>query len=920
MAAACGMFLFGARRAIRFRPDSDVAVGSFPKTKLNPPRSTSRMIARDALLARLTEARRQRCIVLHGPAGSGKSSTLLAFRRSLLSLDFDVAWLSLAAEDDDPIRFFDLLLASIAVVDPEAVRETSLLIGGDCDESAIERWVLSLVRGITPRSRDLTLVIDDLHLVRDPRIHEALRWLLEYAPESFHLAIGSRDALPVQLGGRLRARGWLSEFGMNDLRFSFAESESFLRGQLGSINDREVHILHDLADGWIAGLQLLAVDYKRRQGAPGKRVPVRDAGAFREYIEHEVLVRLTPDSLDLLTRASICSRFSASLCASLLQRPHLASQMAIRLADLEDENLFVSVVGNDGRETWYRIHPLLRGVLLARVAALPESERQALHAIAWRWFHALGHVEEAVRHAVEAGEAAAAAELVEERSLELLTAGEIRTLAGLMRRLPAEQVQRRAGLRLAKAHLQQFTRDLEGCADSIREIESMADALEERRRHELVLLRAGILMQRDDIDGLAAMLPELQGIPDDAGDFCVGSRDNVLAFLYTLRGEYELARRAVEQGGRRYRAPRSTLAGRWVEGVGYAIEGNLAKAEALLREVLRDAERQGASCVGLVTTAAGMLADVLFGLNEVDSAISLLEGRIDLLDRLAMPDTVQRAHAVLARAYWSSGRWAEAHASLDQLEAYAGRCRLDRPLAYLLAMRVGMHLQRGEVDLAEAALAKARALRAKHAAEDTRTARAVRQSADLADVDMYLHRGDFDAAAARLGTMIAQYRAERRGRAAVAMQMRLAAAEFGRGQEKAAREQLLAALEAGRRFGAIRGVVDTSPRMPSVIDALLKGVDLDPVLAFYVQRLLSANAQAPGRTGEEARPRASLGGLSEREMEVLRLLGDALPNKKIARTLGVSPDTVKFHLKNIYGKLGVSGRDEAVARYRDLTT
>jgi LuxR family maltose regulon positive regulatory protein len=108
--------------------------------------------------------------------------------------------------------------------------------------------------------------------------------------------------------------------------------------------------------------------------------------------------------------------------------------------------------------------------------------------------------------------------------------------------------------------------------------------------------------------------------------------------------------------------------------------------------------------------------------------------------------------------------------------------------------------------------------------------------------------------------------------------------------------------------------------MPSVIDALLKGVDLDPVLAFYVQRLLRANAQAPGRTGEEARPRASLGGLSEREMEVLRLLGDALPNKKIARTLGVSPDTVKFHLKNIYGKLGVSGRDEAVARYRDLTT
>ena len=905
---------------LRLRPDSDVAVGAFPKTKLNPPRSASRMIPREALLARLTAARRQRCVVLHGPAGSGKSSTLLAFRRSLLSLDFDVAWLSLAAEDDEPIRFFDLLLASIAVADPEAVLETSLLVGGDCDESAIERWALSLAGEIASRSRDLTLVIDDLHLVRDPRIHEALRWLLECAPGSFHLAIGSRDALPAQLGGRLRSRGWLSEFGMSDLRFSFAESESFLRGQLGSIDDRDVRVLHDLADGWIAGLQLLAVDHRRRQGAPGRRVPVRDAGAFREYIEHEVLVRLTPDSLDLLTRASICSRFSASLCASLLQRPHLASQMAIRLADLEDENLFVSVVGNDGRETWYRIHPLLREVLLARVGTLPENERRALHAIAWRWFHAVGHVEEAVRHAVAAGESAAAAELVEERSLELLTAGEIRTLAGLMRRLPVEQVQHRVGLRLAKAHLQQFGRDLEGCANSIREIEAMAGALEERRRHELVLLRAGVLMQRDDIDGLAAMLPELQRIPDDAGDFCVGSRDNVLAFLHTLRGEYELARQAVEQGGRRYRAPRSTLAGRWVEGVGYAIEGRLAKAETVLREVLRDAERQGASCVGLVTTAAGMLADVLFGLNEVDGAISLLRGRIDLLDRLAMPDTVQRAHAVLARAYWANGRWADAHASLDQLEAYAQRSGLDRPLAYLLAMRVDMHLQRGEIDLAEAALGKVRTLRARYAADDTRTARAIRQSGDVADVDIALHRGDFDNAAARLQTMIAQYRAERRGRAMVAMQMRLALAEFGRGQEKAARAQLLDALDTGRRLGAIRGVVDVSPRMPSVIGALLKGVDLDAVLAFYVQRLLSANAQTEGRAAQEAGARAPLGVLSDRETEVLRLLGDALPNKKIAQSLGVSPDTVKFHLKNIYCKLGVSGRDQAVARYRDLTT
>src|SRR6218665_2655764 len=176
-------------------------------TKLQPPRGR-RLMARDALLARMLEARRKRCVVVQGPAGSGKTSTLVAWRQALLSLDFDVAWLSLAAEDDELTRFFDCLLASLAEVDPALVGETARLLGRDSEESAVEHWVITLVQSIAARPRELVLMVDDLQHLEDPRIFQALQWLLDYAPAQLHLVLGSRSALPLSLA-RLRAPGAL---------------------------------------------------------------------------------------------------------------------------------------------------------------------------------------------------------------------------------------------------------------------------------------------------------------------------------------------------------------------------------------------------------------------------------------------------------------------------------------------------------------------------------------------------------------------------------------------------------------------------------------------------------------------------------------------------------------------------------------
>ncbi|WP_050982986.1 LuxR C-terminal-related transcriptional regulator [Cupriavidus basilensis] len=898
------------------------AAQSIASTKLVPPRGARRLMPREALLARLLEARRQRCVVVQGPAGSGKTSTMVAWRQALLSLDFDVAWLSLGAEDNEPTRFFDCLLASLAEVDARMVREAALLMGRDSEDSAIEHWVITLVNGIANRTRELVLMLDDLQHVDDPRIIEALQCLIDYAPPQLHLVLGSRSAPPLSLS-RLRAQGLLSEFDLRDLRFSAEESERFLLEQLGKIEKRDAEVLHGLTDGWIAGLQLFALDLKTKQGAPQyARTEVRDARAFASYLEREVLLRLAPDDLELLTRISICNRFSAPLCATLLGMPHAVARMMARLAHLDSDNLFITQISSRDRETWYRIHPLLREVLQARLTVLSEDEQRALHAAAWRWFEQNGHVDEAVRHAVQAGEPQAAADLVETCARELYVQGELSQVAALVRRLPPAEVEARFSLRLLLAHLRLYARDLDAVARTIDQLEAPATLgeLDIGQRYALILLRAGLALQRDDTDAVVALLPELQRVPSDADDLTLAGRSNVLSWMYMYRGEYEMARKVLEDEGWREGAPRTSLVGRCLGGMSHALEGDIVRAERIFRDALQEAEKYGAAFIGVACMAAGLLGDAMYELNEVDAARRMLEARIEVLERISIPDTVCRALLVLASAHWRASGYLEARAYLDRLEEYATTHCLDRLLAHALGSRLRWHLQQGEPDQADAVLARLETLGVRHADATRSPAWEITVCARRARIDMCVHRKDFEAALAQLVPLISMTEASGRWRRVASLRMQLALVEQACGRTRSASENLLQALRLGHRLGLVRTLLDVSSRVPEHLDALLQEKVLDPVLTFYVQRLLAAAAQTVGEPAARpsAGPAGAMPNLTEREAEVVELLAQAMANKRIAKVLNVTPETVKWHLKNIYAKLNVGGRDEAVGRLRDL--
>ncbi|OWP49746.1 LuxR C-terminal-related transcriptional regulator [Pseudomonas nitroreducens] len=907
------------------------------RSRLSPPRSGSRTVARERLATRLVEARRLRCIVVKGPAGCGKTTTLVAWRQQLLPLGFDVAWLSLDSDDNEPGRFIDYLLGSLAQVDPAIVREASLLEAHGFDSQALERTVITLVRGIAERGRELVLVLDDLHTLTDVGIHQALQWLLEYAPANLHLVLGTRSAVPLSLA-RLRSQEQILELNLRDLRFTAEETAQFLRQRLGEVSAEEAREIHEMTDGWIAGLQLLAAGRRKpapRDGAVDAAVhsPLRDHQAFADYFESAVLSHLASNDFELLVHTAVCDRFCPSLCAALVDRPGAVGEAMALLNRLESDNLFLIALDSPDPEAWYRLHPLLRETLLKLLARREPQHQQAVHARAWRWLRERGQLTDAVRHAVAGGEAQAAAQLVEERLEALYAQGDLRVLVELARLLPREQIQASLRLRLLFARMQVFARDFSACLESIADLERDIPDSDQDARFRVAMLRATLAVQRDNTDDAVRILPQLLNPPPGVNAVMVGGSLNILSWLYMNLGEYERARQVqlerpqlLVNGAPLLGTAGGSLQGRCLIGLSLAMEGQVAQAERIYREVIYEAQKHGRSCADALHLATALLGDTLYETNEIEAALQLLEPQIDVLERISIPDSVLRALEVLGKAHWVAGNRREAFAYLERLHEYARQHKLDRLMAHALVWQVHWHLLLGEVVAAETKLARLDSIAARHPDAATSHRKDIFLIVENAHVRWDAMQGDLHSATLRLNRMIEAGEADGRQLAVTRLKVLGAVFDAQRGQLDQARDKVLAALRTAQRLGQLRSVVDAHPTALELIETLTREQPLDPILAFYIDRLRATRRNLVEQPSADEAPRAglSLGSgmepLSERELEVLRLLAQALPNKKIARALGLSHETVKWHLRHIYSKLGVGSRDEAVARLRDAET
>jgi LuxR family transcriptional regulator, maltose regulon positive regulatory protein len=387
-----------------------------------------------------------RLTLIAAPAGSGKTS-LLAEWHSDPREQRPFAWISLDAADNDPVRFWDGVIAALRTIDPAggASAESALNTPG----TTIAEYVLPrLINELSDRDDVLVLALDDYHVIDNGQIHRQIEALIDRLPLTMHVAIATRSDPPLPLG-RLRARAHLTEIRAADLRFDAIEAEAFLNDMLGLDLDRDdVIALQDRTEGWVAGLQLAGLSLRDRDDRSDFIASFAgDDRQIVDYLGFEVLDHQPKAVREFLLQTAILDRLSAPLCAAVTGR----QDSGALLEELERANLFV--VALDDKREWYRYHHLFSDLIRHELGQTHPESVADLHQRAAAWYADQGEVHEAVEHSAAAGDVSTAMDLITAHWYEFLQRGRAETVAGWIDRLPAEEVADQPNICLIKAWL-----------------------------------------------------------------------------------------------------------------------------------------------------------------------------------------------------------------------------------------------------------------------------------------------------------------------------------------------------------------------------------------------------------------------------------------------------------------------------------
>lgn len=904
-------------------------------TALRARSRSRRLLVRQSLLDRLAGPGTRRCVVLRAPAGFGKSSLLLTWQRELVSAETDIAWVRLADVPEGDLHFMTALMAALGAIDAAITRQA--VAHARPDAYAIERLVIALVRGIAAHGRKVVLIVDDVHCAQSENVLHALQLLVEYAPPNLLCVFASQDDLPMTLAHAPASKTVL-ELRNDDLRFSLPESIDYLGMRLPDLDERAAVAIHRLTEGWPALVRLASADVRRRRGVQSSPLVhgVPDPEPFAAYFHAHVFSRLSATQLRLLTCCAAATRFNASLCADLAGTGYTPALCSELLEPLAREGLLSTAPGTPEpvedaappRERWWHMHPLLRSVLLTRFAAWPDAERLRVHAAACQVFAVRGMHHQAVRHALAAGQHETAARLAERGAAALFTQGRMNEVIALVRQLDAQTIGDNTNLALWMAWVELADYRLDDCALSIERLRGKAGAVAPAMRYRLALLNCLLAIRNDDNDALSRLLPELLAPPPGADDFALAGRRNVLTWLYLHRGEFEQARRIQRDEP----TPRvdgepmvgtlfGSLVGRCLVGLSYAVEGQMHRAERIYRQVLSEAQERGARCAEAERLTAQLLVEVLYEQHGPLVAARFIQEQLGTHDGL-IPDTALRMILVSNRAQQAAGRWREALEHLAQAASFLGRFGMDRALACVLLEQLRVQLANNHAEAARTSLRELEVLQSRHPGVEPGTLRRIADIVEQARIWLAMHDGELLPTLAKIETLSHRY--GQRGQVGFVAALQLQAAEVERrlGRAEASRARVCAALRLGHRLGLLATLLGAHDNALELIRTAATIPNLDPVLSFFIERIEAlAQSQRDARAEPVPVPRLrddrrASSQLTLREAEIAELLLQSLPNKKIALTLGLSLDTVKWHLKNIYMKLDAHGRSAVAQRMR----
>ncbi len=880
------------------------------RTKLDIPQAREPSVARPHLHARLNDRLERKLTLVSAPAGFGKTTLLSAWVREL---GHPVVWLSLDAGDNDPARFFAHLIAALQQVSPAVGRETGAGTG-----QAPEFAVAALINDISALSSRFTLVLDDYHVIEEEAIHEALRELVTHQPSGMHLVIATREDPPWPLAG-LRARGDLVELRGEDLRFGSGETLDYLNRVMGlSLHADDVRNLDSRVEGWVAGLQLAALSMKNRANPREfiSSLSGSDHYIFG-YLTEEVLARQPAELRLFLLETSVLGRLTGSLCDAVTGRDDGASL----LDRLHSMNLFI--VPLDSEHQWYRYHYLFSDLLRAQLRRTRPEAVPHLHARASAWFEGNGDPAEAIEHALAADDYPRVVRLLEAHARGVVGQGYVQTVERWLDALPPawEDVGPRSNLAFAGSLL------LRGQLDRVeaycRNAEAAA-AKEGRQGDDRASETAAVLAE---VGAIRAILVSLQGDPERGSEmarravemappgdtYAQGAACFGLATTYNYAGRLTLAVEAYRRALPLCRASGNLVP--WMLAVSnlgllHVVNGELRSAATLCQEVIGEAERADTVGLPVLGTAHGFYGEVLCQWNELDVAAEEAATALELGRRSGHVAALAYGNVVLSRVCQARGEPDGAGRALGEARSLLRHGMPAWVALAVMAREVAQALLEGDEDAAARVLAGTGVR-----FEDEATY--PRETAHIAHLRLLLHRGRrhagevacLDRAIGLAGRLLASAEpAGRMGRVIEVLALRAVA-----NQSRGRLEEALADLEKGLALaepqGYVRVFVDEGLPMAELLGVLNKrGTKPE-----YVGRLLAAFPEKAGRESSGlAEP------LTDRELEVLALVAKGLSYLEIAERLVISLNTVRFHVKSIYGKLSSHNRTVAIERAKSL--
>jgi len=895
-------------------------------TKIEIPPLRGDIITRERLLNLISENSDQNVILVSAAAGFGKTTVLSQWANRSQK---PVVWFSIDNNDNDVSCFYSYFIKALQKWKP-GLAKTALSLLQVPQPPQIESVLILLINEIQDQKDEITLILDDFHLISSPRINQLMVFLIDHQPENFHLIISSRSD-PNLPFARWRSQNRLVEIRAADLSFTIEESDSLFNTMLKlGLGSDDISRLGDRTEGWVTGLQLAALSLQSIKDREGFIKQFHGDNRYVvDYLLEEVFNQQPDDVQMFLLQTSILDRLSGPLCDYLTEGQKSAELLEV----LEKQNMFIFPI--DVEKNWYRYHQLFKDVLTQRLQHLPGIDEKftALNQRAGEWYASNGFNDEAIDHYLNAAEFESAADLLENTAEIKWLCGQQIKLLSWFEKFPREYISQHPHLGAF------FARELfmNGRGEESEEVLNRAEQNLGVLKESYVTTASGLQLTKDDLRGrilvvrsvMSSYQGDFTGVILYAGDALelLNKGDlrwrNIATITYALAnswagfGNFSRAKKAFQEA--------QQLSAKIEDVYLYIFCGIcIAAAEMLQGEchnavksytgLLEEAQKKGLTNSGIVGAIQAALASIYCELNEIDKGLSYLEKGIELAEQ--GHDALMLASARLnkLRVLIYTGAYTQAMKLVEEMESSPQASFYPPWMKHVLyAIPPWLWMKMGNPEPAANWAEKLG-----FPAQNDISMRREQEYVILARI--LIAQKEWEKTAKLLDYLVKDAEKGNRFLRLTELRILTAISHYFQDEIDLAVKDLYVALSFGERNGLFMAFAHEGEPMAELLDVILtektenKKGDYPEVSEKYLRSLIEAIKEGTNKFREYVLEEP----LSQREQEVLEYIASGLSNKQIADTLFVSLNTIRTHTKKINSKLGVHSRTQAIAKAKDL--